>query len=120
VTCWLRPRNAHTLTDRATWANFKNRQTSKSWPKATQPCSTPTAASWSTPPSVKAAEVKTWHEWLTSKAGLDSRHCRSIVHNSSSPFGWSKIMSGIAAVVKALGFLDKDFNSFHVLFRFEK
>jgi tungstate transport system substrate-binding protein len=24
--CWLRPRNAYTLTDRATWANFKNCQ----------------------------------------------------------------------------------------------
>jgi hypothetical protein len=24
--CWLRPRNAYTLTDRATWVNFNNRQ----------------------------------------------------------------------------------------------
>ena len=35
------------------------------------------------------------------------RHCRSIVF-------------GIAVVVKAFGFLEKDFNSLHVLFRFEK
>jgi ABC-type tungstate transport system permease subunit len=42
--------NAYTLTDRATWANFKNRQDQFS-PKETRPCSTPTAASWSIPPS---------------------------------------------------------------------
>jgi ABC-type tungstate transport system permease subunit len=49
--CWLRPRNAHTITDRATWANFKNRQDLEILAKGDPACSTPTAASWSTPPS---------------------------------------------------------------------
>jgi tungstate transport system substrate-binding protein len=43
--------SAYTLTDRATWANFKNRRTSKFSRRAIQPCSTPTAAFWSIPPS---------------------------------------------------------------------
>jgi ABC-type tungstate transport system permease subunit len=67
--------NAYTLTDRATWANFKNRQDleilSEGDPALFNPYGSilVNPAKW---PRVKAAEAKAWHEWLTSKPGLDA------------------------------------------------
>ena len=67
--------NAYTLTDRATWANLKNRQDLEILTEGDPALFNPygsilvNAAKW---PHVKAAEAKTWHEWLTSKAGLDA------------------------------------------------
>jgi tungstate transport system substrate-binding protein len=67
--------NAYTLTDRATWANFKNRQDLEILAEGDPALFNPygsilvNPANW---PHVKVAEAKTWHEWLTSKAGLDA------------------------------------------------
>jgi tungstate transport system substrate-binding protein len=67
--------NAYTLTDRATWANFKNRQDlvvlSEGDPLLFNPYGSilVNPAKW---PHVKAAEARIWHEWLTSKVGLDA------------------------------------------------
>jgi tungstate transport system substrate-binding protein len=67
--------NAYTLTDRATWANFRNRQDleilAESDPALFNPYGSilVNPAKW---PHVKAAEAKAWHEWLTSKPGLDA------------------------------------------------
>ena len=67
--------NAHTLTDRATWANFKNRQgleiLSEGDPALFNPYGSILIdpAKW---PGVKHQDAKIWHEWLTSKAGLDA------------------------------------------------
>jgi tungstate transport system substrate-binding protein len=67
--------NAYTLTDRATWANFKNRQDLEilleSDPALLNPYGSilVNAARF---PHVSAAEARAWHEWLTSKAGLDA------------------------------------------------
>jgi tungstate transport system substrate-binding protein len=66
---------AYTLTDRATWANFKNRQDLEILTEGDPALINPygsilvNPAKW---PHVKAAEARTWHEWLTSKAGLDA------------------------------------------------
>jgi tungstate transport system substrate-binding protein len=67
--------NAYTLTDRATWANFKNRQGLKILTEGDPALFNPygsilvNPAKW---PKVKYADAKIWHEWLTSKAGLDA------------------------------------------------
>jgi tungstate transport system substrate-binding protein len=67
--------NAYTLTDRATFANFKNRQNleilAQGDPALFNPYSSilVNPAKW---PKVKFAEAKTWHEWLTTKPGLDA------------------------------------------------
>jgi tungstate transport system substrate-binding protein len=67
--------NAYTLTDRATWANFKNRQDleilAESDPALFNPYGSilVNPAKW---PHVKSVEAKTWHEWLTSKPGVDA------------------------------------------------
>ena len=67
--------NAYTLTDRATWANFKNRQNLEILVEGDAVLLNPygsilvNPAKW---PQVKFAEAKTWHEWLTSKPGLDA------------------------------------------------
>ena len=67
--------NAYTLTDRATWANFKNRQDLEILAEGDPALFNPygsilvNPAKW---PRVKAAEAKAWHEWLTSKPGLDA------------------------------------------------
>jgi tungstate transport system substrate-binding protein len=67
--------NAYTLTDRATWANFKNRQNLEILIEGDAVLLNPygsilvNPAKW---PQVKFADAKTWHEWLTSKAGLDA------------------------------------------------
>ena len=67
--------NAYTLTDRATWANFKNRQDLEILTEGDPALFNPygsilvNPAKW---PQVKYNDAKTWHEWLTSKAGLDA------------------------------------------------
>jgi tungstate transport system substrate-binding protein len=67
--------NAYTLTDRATWANFKNRQNLEILIEGDAVLLNPygsilvNLAKW---PQVKFADAKTWHEWLTSKSGLDA------------------------------------------------
>jgi tungstate transport system substrate-binding protein len=67
--------DAYTLTDRATWANFKNRQNLEILTEGDAALFNPygsilvNPAKW---PHVKAAPARTWHEWLTSKPGLDA------------------------------------------------
>jgi len=67
--------NAYTLTDRATWANFKNRQrleivTQGDPALFNSYCSIlVNPARW---PKVKINDARIWHEWLTSKPGLDA------------------------------------------------
>jgi tungstate transport system substrate-binding protein len=67
--------DAYTLTDRATWANFKNRQDllilTERDPALFNPYGSilVNPAKW---PHVKAAEARIWHEWLTSKPGFDA------------------------------------------------
>jgi tungstate transport system substrate-binding protein len=66
--------NAYTLTDRPTWANFKNRQGLEILlagdPALFNPYSSilVNPAKW---PQVKISDAKTWHEWLTS-SGLNA------------------------------------------------
>jgi tungstate transport system substrate-binding protein len=67
--------NAYTLTDRATWANFKNRQGLEILTEGDPALFNPygsilvNPAKW---PQVKFGDAKMWHEWLTSKPGLDA------------------------------------------------
>jgi tungstate transport system substrate-binding protein len=67
--------NAYTLTDRATWANFKNRQNLEILVEGDSVLLNPygsilvNPAKW---PQVKIGDARIWHEWLTSKAGLDA------------------------------------------------
>ncbi len=67
--------NAYTLSDRATWANFKNRQDLEILAEGDPALFNPygsilvNPAKW---PKVKYNDARTWHEWLTSKAGLDA------------------------------------------------
>jgi tungstate transport system substrate-binding protein len=66
--------SAYTLTDRATWANFKNRQSLEILAEGDPALFNPygsilvNPAKW---PRVKFIDAKIWHEWLTSKPGLD-------------------------------------------------
>jgi tungstate transport system substrate-binding protein len=66
--------NAYTLTDRATWANFKNRGALVILTEG-DPALFNTYGSilvnptkW---PLVNYSEARIWHEWITSKSGLD-------------------------------------------------
>jgi tungstate transport system substrate-binding protein len=65
--------NAYTLTDRATWANFKNRQDLEILTEGDVALLNPygsilvNPAKW---PKVKIGDARIWHEWLTSAAGL--------------------------------------------------
>jgi len=67
--------NAYTLTDRATWANFKNRQGLEILVEGDNVLLNPygsilvNPAKW---PQVKIGDARIWHEWLTSKDGLDA------------------------------------------------
>jgi len=67
--------DAYTLTDRATWANFKNRQGLEILTEGDPALFNPygsilvNPAKW---PKVKSNDAKIWHEWLTSKVGLDA------------------------------------------------
>ncbi len=67
--------NAYTLTDRATWANFKNRQSLEILAEGDPALFNPYGSILVNParwPQVKFADAKIWHEWLTSKPGLDA------------------------------------------------
>ena len=67
--------DAYTLTDRATWANFKKRQNLEILTEGDPMLFNPygsilvNPAKW---PKVKFADAKIWHEWLTTKPGLDA------------------------------------------------
>src|SRR6516165_8164763 len=67
--------NAYLLADRATWANFKNRQNLEILTEGDPALFNPygsilvNPAKW---PKVKFADAKIWHEWLTTKPGLDA------------------------------------------------
>jgi tungstate transport system substrate-binding protein len=65
--------NAYTLTDRATWANFKNRQGLEILTQGDAALFNPYGSILVNParwPKVKIGDARLWHEWLTSKAGL--------------------------------------------------
>jgi tungstate transport system substrate-binding protein len=67
--------NAYALTDRATWANFKNRQNLEILTEGDPALFNlygsilVNPAKW---PEVKFSEAKIWEQWLTSRAGLDA------------------------------------------------
>jgi len=64
--------NAYTLTDRATWANFKNRQDLEILVEGDKKLFNPYGSILVNPakhPDVKVADAKAWHDWLTSPAG---------------------------------------------------
>ena len=64
--------DAYTLTDRATWANFRNRRNleimAEGDPALFNPYSSilVNPAKW---PHVKTADARVWHEWLTTPPG---------------------------------------------------
>lgn len=63
---------AYVLTDRATWANFSNRQGLAILAEGDAALANPYGSILVNPakgPHVKAADAKVWHEWLTSAAG---------------------------------------------------
>lgn len=65
---------AYTLTDRATWANFKNRGNQTILVQGGEKLLNPYSSILVNParfPHVKAADAKTWHDWLTGKHGQD-------------------------------------------------
>jgi tungstate transport system substrate-binding protein len=64
--------NGYTLTDRATWANFKNRQDLEVLAESDPALFNPYGSILVNPAKgthIKAADAKTWHEWLTSERG---------------------------------------------------
>jgi tungstate transport system substrate-binding protein len=67
--------NAYTLTDRATWANFKNRRDLQILAEGDRALFNPYSSILVNPakwPQVKFSEARRWHEWLTSKPGLEA------------------------------------------------
>ncbi|WP_288579882.1 substrate-binding domain-containing protein [uncultured Methylobacterium sp.] len=64
--------DAYTLTDRATWANFKNRQTLAILVQGDASLFNPYGSILVNPaknPQIHAADARIWHEWLTSERG---------------------------------------------------
>lgn len=64
--------NAYTLADRATWANFANRQRLEILLEGDPALFNPYGSILVNPqkfPNVKADDARRWHEWLTSAAG---------------------------------------------------
>ena len=64
--------NAYTLSDRATWANFANRQSLAILVEGDPTLFNPYGSILVNPqkfPNIKAADARHWHEWLTSAAG---------------------------------------------------
>ena len=64
--------NAYTLTDRATWANFHNRQELEILTEGDPALFNPYGSILANPAKgahIKAADAKLWHEWLTGPAG---------------------------------------------------
>jgi tungstate transport system substrate-binding protein len=67
--------NAYTLTDRATWANFKNLQNLEILTAGDPALFNPYGSILVNParwPQVKISDARIWHEWLTSKPGLEA------------------------------------------------
>ena len=67
--------NAYTLTDRATWATFKNRQNLEILTEGDPALFNPYSSILVNPtkwPMVKFTVAKIWHEWLTTRPGLDA------------------------------------------------
>jgi tungstate transport system substrate-binding protein len=67
--------SAYTLTDRATWANFMNGQGLEILTEADRDLFNPYGSILINPakrPSVNFGDAKIWHEWLTTKPGLDA------------------------------------------------
>jgi len=67
--------NAYTLTDRATWANFENGQGLEILTGVDPTLLNPYGSILVNPakrPNVKFGDAKIWHEWLTTKPGLDA------------------------------------------------
>jgi len=67
--------NAYTLTDRASWANFKNGQGLEILTEVDPALFNPYGSILVNPakrPNVKFGEAKVWHEWLTTKPGFDA------------------------------------------------
>ena len=63
---------AYTLTDRATWANFRNRQELEILTEGDRALFNPYGSILVNPAKgshIKAADAKIWHEWLTGPAG---------------------------------------------------
>jgi tungstate transport system substrate-binding protein len=64
--------DAYVLTDRATWANFKNRQNLEILSDGDSALFNPYGSILVNPgkwPHVKAADARAWHDWLTAPAG---------------------------------------------------
>jgi tungstate transport system substrate-binding protein len=64
--------NGYVLTDRATWANFKNRHELEILVEGDQALLNPYNSILVKPangPSVKAADAKVWHRWITAAPG---------------------------------------------------
>src|SRR5215210_5443964 len=64
--------DAYTLTDRATWAAFRNRQSLEVLSEGDPALLNHYASILVNPakgPHIKAAEARVWHEWLTSGPG---------------------------------------------------
>jgi tungstate transport system substrate-binding protein len=67
--------DAYTLVDRATWANHKNKHSLEILAEGDPALFNPydsilvNPAKW---PDVKFDEAKAWHQWLTSRSGLDA------------------------------------------------
>src|ERR1700746_1275483 len=67
--------SAYTLTDRGTWANFKNRQGLEILTEGDPALFNPygsilvNPAKW---PTANFGEAKIWHQWVTTKPGLDA------------------------------------------------
>jgi tungstate transport system substrate-binding protein len=67
--------NAYTLTDRATWANFTNGQGLEILSEVDPDLFNLYGSILINPakrPNVKFGDAKIWHEWLTTKPGLDT------------------------------------------------
>jgi tungstate transport system substrate-binding protein len=67
--------NAYTLTDRAAWANFRNRQNLEILTEGDPILFNQYGSILMNPakwPQAKFREAKTWHEWLTSRAGIEA------------------------------------------------
>ncbi|KMO32146.1 sulfate transporter [Methylobacterium variabile] len=64
--------DAYTLTDRATWVSFRNRQTLEILVQGDPALFNPYGSILVNPaknPQIRAADAKVWHEWLTSGRG---------------------------------------------------
>lgn len=67
--------NAYALTDRATWANFKNRENLEILTEGDPVMFNLYGSMLINPakwPGTKFKEAKRWHDWLTSRSGLDA------------------------------------------------